>query len=64
MPSAAALQEACRLIAASSAAGALSVAFQCGMPGFVVPLASAVWEQVRIISCLLCRARQHWVRDA
>ena len=42
----AALREACRCIAGSSAADALGVAFHCGMPGFAMPLAAAVWEQV------------------
>ena len=46
-PSAAALREACRCIAGSSAADALGVAFQCGMPGFAMPLAAAIWEQVK-----------------
>ncbi|CAL5218684.1 g392 [Coccomyxa viridis] len=44
-PSVAALREACRCIAGSSAADALGVAFHCGMPGFAMPLAAAVWEQ-------------------
>jgi len=48
-PSSAALQEACRCIAASSAADALGCAFQCGMPGFAVPLAAAVYEQVKAL---------------
>ena len=45
-PSVAALRGACGCVAGSSAADALGVAFQCGMPGFAMPLAAAVWEQV------------------
>lgn len=45
-PSVAVLREACRCTAGSSAADALGVAFHCGMPGFAMPLAAAVWEQV------------------
>ena len=48
-PSTTALQEACRCIATSSAADALGSAFQCGMPGFAVPLAAAVYEQVKAL---------------
>ena len=44
-PPVAALRGACRCVA-GSCADALGVAFQCGMPGFAVPLAAAVWEQV------------------
>ena len=58
---AAALEEACRRIAASSAAESLGVAFHCGVPGFAGPLSAAVWEEValfflrsmcRLVACL------------
>ena len=51
---AAALEEACRRIAASSAAESLGVAFHCGMPGFAGPLSAAVWEEVSFSFLAAC----------
>lgn len=51
---AAALEEACRRIAASSAAESLCVAFHCGMPGFAGPLSAAVWEEVSFSFSAAC----------